>query len=288
MEKSNSMFENLQFHFWKFPSPFLEISNSIFENFLFHFCGPKTLLFPGMKEAIQFYVDREVHLFLGPCCDYAAAPIGRQIKYWDLPMITPGAMARDFAEMKASMFRLMTRVGPSVNSLVLVLKAVLYEYQWSKIKVIYNPIGQDYVTIRYCHIVADGLHYGMPGKPQYAKFEKEEEILTRMETDIGRENGGKFFKCMTCRKSVVWIIIWWKGVECSRRSIHGYDVTMWAVSFKIDVFCLCVYILIKIWCKNSWFLQSTRFLVFFLKKRLFFVKVILTALTKNKIFPKCK
>lgn len=157
-----------------------------------------------MKEAIQFYVDREVHLFLGPCCDYAAAPIGRQIKYWDLPMITPGAMARDFAEMKASMFRLMTRVGPSVNSLVLVLMAVLYEYQWSKMKVIYNPIGQNYVTIRYCHIVADGLHYGIPGKPQYAKFEKEEEILTRMETEIGRENGGEFLnQCMTCRKSVV-------------------------------------------------------------------------------------
>lgn len=149
-----------------------------------------------MKEAIQFYVDREVHLFLGPCCDYAAAPIGRQIKYWDLPMITPGAMARDFAEMKASMFRLMTRVGPSVNSLVLVLMAVLYEYRWSKMKVIYNPIGQDYVTIRYCHIVADGLHYGIRGKPQYAKFEKEEEILTRMETEIGRENGGKFFFLM--------------------------------------------------------------------------------------------
>ncbi|XP_065924377.1 atrial natriuretic peptide receptor 1 isoform X7 [Magallana gigas] len=158
-------------------------------NITVNFADSKCSIEIGMKEAIQFYVDREVHLFLGPCCDYAAAPIGRQIKYWDLPMITPGAMARDFAEMKASMFRLMTRVGPSVNSLVLVLMAVLYEYQWSKMKVIYNPIGQNYVTIRYCHIVADGLHYGIPGKPQYAKFEKEEEILTRMETEIGRENG---------------------------------------------------------------------------------------------------
>lgn len=144
-----------------------------------------------MKEAIQFYVDKEVHLFLGPCCDYAAAPIGRQIKYWDLPMITPGAMASDFARLKGSEFRLMTRVGSSVNSLVLMLMAVLQEYQWSKMKILYNPDGQDHITNRYCHIVADGVHYGMPIKPQYTKFEKKEEILSQMETDIGRETAGK-------------------------------------------------------------------------------------------------
>ncbi|XP_062567918.1 atrial natriuretic peptide receptor 3-like [Saccostrea cucullata] len=142
----------------------------------------------GMKEAIQFYVDREVHLFLGPCCDYAAAPIVRQIKYWNLPMITPGAMASDFARLKNSEFRLMTRVGSSVNSLVLMLMAVLHEYRWSKTKIIYNPNGQDYITNKYCHIVADGVHYGMPSNPEYAKFEKVEEFLDRMTTDIGREN----------------------------------------------------------------------------------------------------
>lgn len=34
----------------------------------------------AMNEAINFYVKNKLHLFLGPCCDYAAAPIGRQTK----------------------------------------------------------------------------------------------------------------------------------------------------------------------------------------------------------------
>jgi hypothetical protein len=58
-----------------------------------------------------------VHVFLGPSCDYAAAPISRQVTFWDLPMVTPGAMAYDFGRDKKSRYKLMTRVGYNLNSL---------------------------------------------------------------------------------------------------------------------------------------------------------------------------
>ena len=57
-------------------------------------------------------------MFFGPCCDYAAAPVGRQLHYWQLPMLTAGAIARDFAAGKRMFFDLITRVGTSVNSLL--------------------------------------------------------------------------------------------------------------------------------------------------------------------------
>ena len=57
-------------------------------------------------------------VFFGPCCDYAAAPVGRQLHYWQLPMLTAGAIARDFAAGKRMFFDLITRVGTSVNSLL--------------------------------------------------------------------------------------------------------------------------------------------------------------------------
>ena len=32
----------------------------------------------GINEAINFYVNNEVHVIFGPCCDYAVAPVARQ------------------------------------------------------------------------------------------------------------------------------------------------------------------------------------------------------------------
>ena len=33
----------------------------------------------GIKEAFEAYIDDEVNVFLGPICDYSAAPVGRQV-----------------------------------------------------------------------------------------------------------------------------------------------------------------------------------------------------------------
>jgi len=40
-----------------------------------------------------------------------------QVRYWNIPMVTGGAMASDFGTFKKANYALLTRVGPNFNSL---------------------------------------------------------------------------------------------------------------------------------------------------------------------------
>ena len=44
-----------------------------------HYHDSKCLIDMGMREAIDAYVNKSVNVFFGPCCDYSAAPVGRQV-----------------------------------------------------------------------------------------------------------------------------------------------------------------------------------------------------------------
>lgn len=159
----------------------------------------------GINQAINFFVKKEVDVFFGPCCDYAAAPVGRQIRYWNIPMITPGAMARDFAILKRSMFSLMTRMGPNLNHFVQFLLVMLKYYNWGKVKIIYDPEGHKNIVEKYCHIAADGIHYGLkiqnviPDLQQeYFKFDTIDDILNNMAEQISNEYASKCFFLVRC------------------------------------------------------------------------------------------
>ncbi|KAJ8311702.1 hypothetical protein KUTeg_011057 [Tegillarca granosa] len=148
----------------------------------------------GMNQAINFYVAKEVDVFFGPCCDYAAAPVSRQIRYWNIPMITPGAMARDFAIYKRSMFSLMTRMGPNLNHFVQLLLVMLKYYNWKKVKIIYDPEGHNNIVEKYCHIAADSIHYGLKKqdvipdlRQAYFKFDVIDDITKNMPEQMGNE-----------------------------------------------------------------------------------------------------
>ncbi|XP_060073903.1 atrial natriuretic peptide receptor 3-like [Ylistrum balloti] len=149
----------------------------------------------GINEAINYYVRKEVDVFFGPCCDYAAAPVARQIRYWNIAMVTPGAMARDFTVAKKIMFNLMTRVGPNFSSLVNFLVEILLVFEWKKVLLLYDPEGQKNIFDRYCHIAADGMHYGfkvqqeIPNLEQnYFKFDDIDDILSGFQAHVGTEN----------------------------------------------------------------------------------------------------
>jgi len=86
---------------------------------------------------VKFQVD----VFFGPCCDYAAAPVARQTRYWNTPMLTAAAMARDYAVNRLGEFPMLTRVGANFNSLALFLVDVLQYFHWRRVMLIYNPQG---------------------------------------------------------------------------------------------------------------------------------------------------
>ncbi len=152
----------------------------------------------GMNEAVTFYAKKEVDVFFGPCCDYAAAPVARQVAYWNIPLVTAGAMAKDFGKKTNKEFSVLTRVGANFNSLGYYMIKVFNYYGWSRIKLLYNPNGQETVMHRFCHIATDGVHYALRTKKHLGnftqsvhKFHKLSEALDNMPENIGLDFGGK-------------------------------------------------------------------------------------------------
>ena len=88
----------------------------------------------------------QVDVFFGPCCDYAAAPVARQARYWNVPMLTAAAMARDFAVNRRGEFAMLTRVGANFNSLALFVVDVLCHFRWKRVMLLYHAQGHGNVV----------------------------------------------------------------------------------------------------------------------------------------------
>ena len=115
----------------------------------------------GMNEAINFYVEGRTNVFFGPVCDYAAAPVARQTGFWNLPMVSVGAMAVDFGKRRSEVYPLLTRAGPAdLLSLASGLRAMLRRYSWSRMKILYQRNGQGNIVNAFCHLTSEALVYG--------------------------------------------------------------------------------------------------------------------------------
>ena len=173
------------------------IINGAKYNISVRYADSKCAVDRGISEAFNFYLHQHVDVYFGPCCDYAAAPIARQIRFWDLPMVTAGAMAGDFGISKKTMYSLLTRVGANFDSLAKFTVDVLAEFQWNKVKLLYQPDGLDHILEKFCHLAVDGLHRGIriltqdQVKQDYFKFRSTEEIINSMTEEIGLEYSGK-------------------------------------------------------------------------------------------------
>lgn len=149
----------------------------------------------AINQVFNFYQLGNVDVFFGPCCDYAAAPVGRQVRYWNLPMITAGAMSADFGEQKRRMYHLLTRIGPNFNSLANFFLQLLGRLQWSKVKIFYDTRGRDDVMERFCYLAADSLHRSITLRSNvtfnYFQLEKLNSLSELLRTEIGRQYSGK-------------------------------------------------------------------------------------------------
>ena len=92
----------------------------------------------AMNEVINFFIEDQFHVVFGPCCDYPAAPIARQMKFWNLPMITVGAMAVDFVD-KTTEYPMVTRTGPTINFLAEYLVEILKDVQVEEDQPVVRP-----------------------------------------------------------------------------------------------------------------------------------------------------
>jgi len=90
----------------------------------------------GPLAAIEMYLKGTANVFLGPACDYAVAPIARFSVYWNIPVISGGAMVRAFNE-KAK-YGLLTRISTSYAKLGGFFDEVFAYFNWTDAAMIYG------------------------------------------------------------------------------------------------------------------------------------------------------
>ncbi|XP_064645636.1 atrial natriuretic peptide receptor 1-like isoform X3 [Lineus longissimus] len=105
--------------------------------------------------AMKFYMNNEVNVFFGPFCDYAAAPVARYSPYWNIPMITVGAMANDFS--RKAEFGLLTRIGPGFGGVSEYIHNILKFHNWNRVYGIYDPDGYGEIFTKFCFLSTSAL-----------------------------------------------------------------------------------------------------------------------------------
>ncbi len=110
----------------------------------------------AMNEAINFYVQSDVSVFFGPVCDFAAAPVARQIVFWQLPMVSVGAIARDFRLRRQTIYPMLTRAGPvNLHDLVRGFLKTMKIFNWRRYKILYEKNAQENIVTQFCHLTTE-------------------------------------------------------------------------------------------------------------------------------------
>jgi len=82
----------------------------------------------GPLSAFDMYLGGRANVFVGPVCEYAVAAVARYSPHWDIPVITPGALVREFDDR--TNYRLLTRIAASYSKLAESLSALLRRFDW--------------------------------------------------------------------------------------------------------------------------------------------------------------
>lgn len=174
--------------------------SSILEGYTFHvtYRDSNCSSADGMNHAIKLYMASQVDVFLGPVCDYSVAPVARQTRFWNLPIISVGAMARDFTEYHHTDYPLLTRAGPvNFGSLADFFLTTFKRFKWDKYFIIYDKSGQGEYVEDFCHLVSSSLHYDVNEKApdimqdyyKIGRFDLEEDHM--LPDQVGLQYSGK-------------------------------------------------------------------------------------------------
>lgn len=117
----------------------------------------------GPLVAIDMYLERRAHVFLGPACDYAVAPIARFSPHWNIPVITAGAMVQAFSDK--TQYRLLTRISGSYVQLGQFVVSLFSQFGWIVPGLVYNEnIGPRTVHGKTdCFFVMEAIYHALQG-----------------------------------------------------------------------------------------------------------------------------
>lgn len=152
-----------------------------------------------MNEAIELYVNHRPQIFIGPTCDLAVATVARQASLWNIPIISVGALARDFRINKKKSYNLLTRLGPAnLNTLSYFLKHLFEKTRFQKIKMLYSRDEAKDVFDLFCHHVTESivndLHDQSPNiSMTFYRMEEPLDVTKVLKTQISLSFGGKLY-----------------------------------------------------------------------------------------------
>lgn len=90
----------------------------------------------GPLEAIELYRQNNAHVFIGPACDYAVAPVARYSQRWGIPVLTAGALVSAFLDK--SEYNLLTRMVGPYNKLGDFVLGILRHFKWQHVGLLYS------------------------------------------------------------------------------------------------------------------------------------------------------
>ncbi|XP_046381542.2 atrial natriuretic peptide receptor 1-like [Haliotis rufescens] len=90
----------------------------------------------GPLEAIELYRQNHAHVFIGPACDYAVAPVARYSQRWGIPVLTAGALVSAFLDK--SEYNLLTRMVGPYNKLGDFVLDILRHFKWQHVGLLYS------------------------------------------------------------------------------------------------------------------------------------------------------
>ncbi|XP_041349917.1 atrial natriuretic peptide receptor 1-like isoform X1 [Gigantopelta aegis] len=139
----------------------------------------------GPLAAIDMYEEKSAHVFLGPSCKFAVAPIALYTSVkWDIPIISAGALVTEFQNKEQ--YRLLTRImGPHAKAGEFLLK-LFTRFNWDLIGMIFHDFKSEaqsersecFFTLETIFLVLQKLTY--PDEPWYTNFDE-----TDPRTDYG-------------------------------------------------------------------------------------------------------
>ena len=149
--------------------------------------------------AFNFYMKRQVQVFLGPVCDYSLAPVARYAPFWSIPVISPGGMAHDFGNKRGDHpeFPLLTRVGFNSDFLARHFIETMDYFNWTNVKVVYSPDGHSDVVNKFCYLAMSGFARRLRLTPNkkfylYHMVKNNEDIDRMLLEEIGTKHAGKW------------------------------------------------------------------------------------------------
>ena len=110
----------------------------------------------GPLHAIDAYLNKKANILFGPACDYSMAPIGRLTPFWNIPMITAGALVVAFTDK--STYRTLTRIQGTYSKLGESLTYIFNSsFHWMQPCLIYST-RKGAPSRTKCHFIMEAIY----------------------------------------------------------------------------------------------------------------------------------